>query len=38
LHRGFALISRTVGLVAHIGEEIEHPVTPELRAMLLAGH
>jgi citrate synthase len=35
LHRGFALISRTAGLVAHIGEEIENPITPEIRKILL---
>lgn len=34
LHRGFALMSRTAGLVAHIGEEIENPLTPEIRKML----
>ena len=31
LHRGFALISRTAGLVGHIGEELRHPITPEIR-------
>ncbi len=31
LHRGFALISRTAGLVAHIGEEMHAPITPTLR-------
>lgn len=35
LHRGFALISRTAGLVAHVGEEIDAPVTPALRQVLL---
>lgn len=34
LHRGFALISRTVGLVAHIGEERTAPITPGLRRLL----
>ena len=34
LHRGFALISRTAGLVAHIGEEVEAPITPALRAVI----
>jgi citrate synthase len=33
LHRGFALVSRTAGLVAHIGEEMEQPLTPAFRAM-----
>jgi citrate synthase len=33
LHRGFALVSRTAGLVAHIGEEMEHPITPAFRAL-----
>jgi citrate synthase len=31
LHRGFALISRTVGLVGHIGEELSSPITPVIR-------
>jgi len=35
LHRGFALISRTAGLVAHVGEEIEAPITPALRRIIL---
>lgn len=34
LHRGFALMSRTAGLVAHVGEEIDNPLTPEIRKML----
>lgn len=34
LHRGFALMSRTAGLVAHVGEEIEAPLTPEVRDAL----
>jgi citrate synthase len=33
LHRGFALISRAAGLVAHIGEERETPITPALRKL-----
>ncbi|MER7212837.1 citryl-CoA lyase [Streptosporangium sp. NPDC000239] len=34
LHRGFALMSRTAGLVAHIGEELESPLAPAVRAAL----
>jgi citrate synthase len=34
LHRGFAIISRSAGLVGHIGEEAEHPITPAIRLML----
>jgi len=34
LHRGFAVISRSAGLVAHIGEELERPITPALRRMV----
>jgi citrate synthase len=34
LHRGFALISRSAGLIAHIGEELEHPITPALRGLV----
>lgn len=34
LHRGFALVSRCAGLVAHIGEELEAPITPGVRAGL----
>jgi citrate synthase len=34
LHRGFSLISRTAGLVAHIGEEINQPITPALRTLM----
>ena len=37
LHRGFALISRTAGLIAHIDEEREAPITPAIRAMLREG-
>ncbi|MDF5753184.1 citryl-CoA lyase [Spongiactinospora sp. TRM90649] len=36
LHRGFALMSRTAGLVAHVGEELESPITPAVRAALRA--
>jgi len=34
LHRGFALISRTAGLIAHIDEEIQAPITPAVRTLL----
>jgi citrate synthase len=34
LHRGFALIARCAGLVAHVGEELAHPITPAIRAAL----
>jgi citrate synthase len=37
LHRGFALVSRTAGLVAHIDEERHAPITPALRRMLRGG-
>jgi citrate synthase len=37
LHRGFALISRSAGLIAHIGEELEHPITPALRSLIRQG-
>jgi citrate synthase len=37
LHRGFALISRTAGLVAHIAEERALPITPPLRQLLRQG-
>lgn len=36
LHRGFAMIARAAGLVAHIGEEAERPLTPAVRASLRA--
>lgn len=36
LHRGVAMVSRAAGLIAHIGEEIAQPVTPELRRALRA--
>jgi citrate synthase len=32
LARGFALLARTAGLVAHLGEEMEHPIGPRLYA------
>ncbi|TMD98385.1 MAG: citryl-CoA lyase [Chloroflexi bacterium] len=32
LARGFALLARTAGLVAHLGEEMEHPLGPRLYA------
>jgi citrate synthase len=34
LHKGFALISRSAGLVAHLGEELEAPITPAIRTMI----
>jgi citrate synthase len=34
LHRGFALISRSAGLVAHIGEEMQRPITPAIRRLV----
>jgi citrate synthase len=34
LHRGFALISRTAGLIAHIDEETRAPITPAVRMLL----
>ena len=34
IHRGFALISRTAGLVAHIDEERSAPVMPAVRTIL----
>lgn len=34
--RGFALISRTAGLVAHLAEEMERPLVPEIRRRLEA--
>ena len=34
LHRGFALISRTAGLIAHIDEETYAPITPAVRTLL----
>lgn len=36
LHRGFALISRTAGLVGHIGEELRAPITPVIRKQVFA--
>jgi len=38
LHRGFALVSRTAGLVAHVGEEIEDPITPGIRKLAREQH
>jgi citrate synthase len=34
LHRGFALISRSAGLVAHVGEELSQPITPAIRRLM----
>ena len=34
LHRGFALISRSAGLVAHVGEELTEPITPAIRRLI----
>lgn len=34
MHRGFALISRSVGLVAHVGEEVTNPITASLRQVI----
>jgi citrate synthase len=34
VHRGFALISRTVGLIAHIDEETRAPITPAITDLL----
>jgi citrate synthase len=28
--RGIAVIARAIGLVAHLGEELEHPIAGEL--------
>lgn len=36
LQRGFSMISRAAGLVAHIGEEIERPLAPAVRESLRA--
>lgn len=38
LQRGFALIARTAGLIAHIGEEMEHPITPAVRELTRGDH
>lgn len=38
LHRGFALVSRTAGLVAHVGEEIVDPITPAIRKLAREQH
>jgi len=37
LHRGFALVSRTAGLVAHISEEMDEPLTPAFSAFIRSG-
>jgi len=37
LHRGFALISRTAGLVAHIDEEMSAPISSSLRRIVREG-
>jgi citrate synthase len=34
LHRGFALVSRTAGLIAHVDEERRDPIAPQLRRLL----
>ncbi|MBE1489542.1 citryl-CoA lyase [Plantactinospora soyae] len=34
LHRGLAIISRTAGLLAHIGEELDQPIAPQVRNAL----
>ena len=34
LQRGVAIVSRAAGLLAHIGEEIESPITPAVRSAL----
>jgi citrate synthase len=34
LHRGVAIVSRAAGLLAHIGEESEAPITPRVREAL----
>jgi len=34
LHRGISMLSRTAGLVAHIGEEAVRPITPAVRESL----
>jgi citrate synthase len=34
LHRGVAIVSRTAGLLAHIGEERDQPIAPHVRAAL----
>lgn len=36
LQRGVAVISRAAGLLAHIGEESEQPISPEFRRVLRA--
>jgi citrate synthase len=34
LHKGFALISRAAGLVAHVAEELESPIVPAIRTII----
>ncbi|MEE6263932.1 citryl-CoA lyase [Plantactinospora sonchi] len=34
LHRGMAIVSRTAGLLAHINEELEQPIAPQVRNAL----
>jgi citrate synthase len=34
LHRGVAIVSRAAGLLAHIGEEVDQPITPHVRTAL----
>lgn len=34
LHRGVAIVSRTAGLLAHIGEERDRPIAPQVRNAL----
>lgn len=36
LHRGVSMVSRAAGLVAHIGEEADRPLTPAVRESLRA--
>lgn len=36
LQRGIAIVSRAAGLLAHIGEEVESPITPAVRSALRA--
>jgi citrate synthase len=37
LHRGFALISRSAGLVGHVGDELRDPLVPKLRRLIAGG-
>ncbi|MFC6018357.1 citryl-CoA lyase [Plantactinospora solaniradicis] len=34
LHRGMAIVSRTAGLLAHINEELDQPIAPQVRNAL----